>query len=75
MELLFYKILVFNCGTLNNPSNGQVLQQGNGIGSFATYSCSEGYEIQGANRRICTNTGMWSGSNPRCVHTGKIYLD
>ena len=54
------------CGTLNNPTNGQVSAEGNTFGSQASYSCSEGYVLNGNNIRMCQSDRQWSGSEPTC---------
>ena len=54
------------CGTLNNPTNGQVNVEGNTFGSQANYSCSEGYVLNGNSTRMCQSDGQWSGSEPTC---------
>ena len=55
-----------DCGTLNNPSNGQVEVQGSGTGSFADYTCNTGFRIVGIAHRFCTGNGTWTGSSPTC---------
>jgi formylglycine-generating enzyme required for sulfatase activity len=56
-----------DCGPLANPTNG-VVQTGSGttFGASATYSCAEGYVVQGAATRTCQATGLWSGSPATC---------
>ena len=54
------------CGTLNNPTNGQVNVEGNTFGSESNYSCSEGYVLNGNSTRMCQADGQWSGSEPIC---------
>jgi formylglycine-generating enzyme required for sulfatase activity len=56
-----------DCGPLANPTNG-VVQAGSGttFGGVATYSCAEGYVVQGADTRTCQATGLWSGSPATC---------
>ena len=57
------------CTTLNNPNNGVVNIQGNGIGSLAVYQCNSGSVLVGAPQRFCAHTGQWTGTAPTC--TGK----
>ncbi|CAI8000476.1 Sushi, von Willebrand factor type A, EGF and pentraxin domain-containing protein 1, partial [Geodia barretti] len=54
------------CGSLDNPSNGQVTIAGTGIGATATYSCNTGYIFRGVVSRVCQANGQWSGSAPTC---------
>ena len=54
------------CGTLNNPTNGEVSADGSTFGSQANYSCSEGYVLNGNSTRMCQADGQWSGSEPLC---------
>ena len=56
-----------NCGTLTNPTNGQVSHTGGTtFGQIATYSCSTGYNLVGGSNRTCQATGVWLGSAPTC---------
>ena len=56
-----------DCGTLNNPANGQVGQTaGTTFGQTATYTCNPGYNLVGDSSRTCQATGVWSGSIPTC---------
>ena len=52
-----------NCGTLTNPTNGQVSHT---FGQTAMYSCNQGYNMVGNSTRTCQATGEWSGSDPSC---------
>lgn len=33
---------------------------------MATYSCNNGYILEGENTRTCQDSGLWSGSEPSC---------
>ena len=56
-----------DCGTLTNPTNGQVSHTGRTtFGQTATYSCDTGYILVGDNTRTCQATGVWSRSEPTC---------
>ena len=53
------------------PINGNI-QCSNGttisvIGESCTFSCNEGYELQGSNNGICLANQSWSGGDPICV--------
>ena len=54
------------CGDLGPPQDGRVDFSSRAIGSFASYSCSEGYTRVGTATRICQPSGEWSGSAPKC---------
>ena len=34
---------------------------------FCSFSCTEGYELQGSNNGTCLANGSWSGGDPICV--------
>ena len=55
-----------NCANLSNPLNGNVVVTGTTVGATATYSCNNGFFLQGVDRRVCTTGGVWSGSAPTC---------
>ena len=54
------------CPDLEDPSDGTVSVTGQFVGSAATYSCNEGFQLQGAVLRICQITGEWSPQAPVC---------
>ncbi|XP_019850127.1 PREDICTED: CUB and sushi domain-containing protein 3-like [Amphimedon queenslandica] len=58
---------LIDCGGLLNPLNGRVLLTGTDAGSRATYSCNEGFVLQGPQRRVCQANGQWSGRDPTCI--------
>ena len=35
--------------------------------STATYSCNNGYELNGSSTRTCSSDGMWTPAAPICV--------
>lgn len=53
---------------LLSPQNGTlVFSSGRDIGSTATYSCVDGFDlILGDEMRICQTNGQWSGIAPMC---------
>ena len=63
---IFLPSTAVNCGTLPNPTNGQVNTTGTTLGQTATYSCNPGYNLVGGSTRTCQATGAWSGSPPTC---------
>ena len=64
---VIFFLIVVDCGTLTNPTNGQVNHTaGATFGQTATYSCDPGYNPVGDSTRICQAGGVWSGSEPNC---------
>ena len=58
--------MLADCGSLPNPTNGSVILTGTVEGSFANYTCNDGFELEGASDRVCQGNGNWSGSEPFC---------
>ena len=63
---------VFVCDALDDPENGQVVVSGQTLGSFAKYSCNDGYVLVGFRFRKCLTTG-WSGDAPFCKREHKSH--
>ena len=59
--------VVFTCGSLDNPPNGEVMTTGFEVGDTATYICFEGYSVEGEDVRECQSNGEWSGVPPFCI--------
>ena len=55
-----------DCGSLQNPANGQVILNETVFKSIANYSCNSLYSIVGDTSRVCQANGTWSGSVPTC---------
>jgi hypothetical protein len=56
------------CPPLTPPTNG-LISGGEGeqpVGSTASYSCDEGYSLEGSQQRTCRSDGLWSGMEPTC---------
>jgi CUB/sushi domain-containing protein len=53
------------CPRLGSPVNGYVHYQDQ---STVTYTCYEGFNLQGNRRRTCSR-GVWGGRQPSCVPT------
>ena len=59
--------LVAECGTLSDPTNGNVsTSSGTNEGATATYSCDTGYNFNGSMTRTCGDDGNWTLSEPTC---------
>ena len=41
------------------------------LGARATYSCTQGYALNGNKNRYCQSNDQWNGTDPKC---GKSYL-
>ena len=64
---VFHVLTAVECGTLTNPTNGQVSHTGRTtFRQTATYSCDRGYDLVGNSTRTCQANGVWSGSIPIC---------
>lgn len=68
-----YRFLVFallytavDCGSLSAPENGEIQLGTTTFGSTAIYSCNVGFNLVSTSRRVCTETGDWSGNAPVC---------
>ena len=58
---------VVDCDTLPDPENGTVSNPFTTFGSVATYSCVEGFSLDGPAERTCTSMEQWSGEAPLCT--------
>ena len=72
IKVLFLDTVV-KCTHLEDPEHGIVsLSDGENLESVATYSCSNGYILNGNSERECLPTEIWSGCTPTC--TGVNYV-
>ena len=53
------------CPVLAAPANGQVDATVRDFGSVATYSCNDGFALNGEATRTCGD-GEWTGEAPTC---------
>ena len=58
--------VIVKCDDLTAPANGEVDQPGNSVGTMASYSCKDGFELIGDKTRTCQENGEWSGMAPTC---------
>ena len=63
-------VLSSECGELGPPTNGRLR-----LTNFTTvtYTCNQGYTLQGGNRSTCVSHGEWSGRAPTCSGTLVLY--
>ena len=57
------------CPQLVAPVNGDVTTGSLSVNSIATYSCDEGYFINGPTTRTCGEDGAWIEPEPSCQST------
>ena len=46
---------------------GVVMTADSGLNAVATYSCDEGYNLDGGQTRTCQGSGEWTGAAPTCT--------
>ena len=49
-----------------DPTNGNVVMNGNTVSSTATYTCNINYALVGSQIRECTADAGWNGEDPLC---------
>ena len=54
------------CPLLQNITDGSVMIDGRSVDSLATYDCSSGFDLVGADVRMCMENGNWNGTEPTC---------
>lgn len=62
------------CSQLRSTGNLQVVVSGTTMGSTASYTCINGFQLAGARVRTCMSGGVWSDQEPTCkpVDCGKV---
>ncbi|KAI8488057.1 carbohydrate binding [Branchiostoma belcheri] len=56
------------CPTLTPPENGALSPEGaNSYDDVVTFTCNQGYELEGASRVSCQADRTWNGSVPTCT--------
>ena len=67
MENLFVlSFTAVRCDRLRNIGNGRVALSDTAVGSTATYSCLQGFTLEGRAARTCQDSGQWTGEAPTC---------
>ena len=59
--------VVTYCDEPETLENGIVTLYGRMTGSVATYSCHDGYLLNGDPTRVCLGDGSWSGIDSTCT--------
>ena len=55
-----------DCGDPGMLKNGQRTLSSTLYTDEVTYTCFQGYQLQGSDRRTCQSNRQWSGSVPQC---------
>ena len=66
IHVYFTCLTAVDCQALSDPVNGTVQFASTTFGGVVVYSCEEGYEVAGAQSRLCQADGAWSGETPTC---------
>ncbi|XP_076868457.1 CUB and sushi domain-containing protein 3 isoform X4 [Brachyhypopomus gauderio] len=64
---------IISCGTLPTPPNGKKIGTQTTFGATAIFTCVAGYVLVGSTVRECLASGLWSGTETRCLagHCGE----
>uniref|UniRef100_A0A3B4D9R9 Sushi domain-containing protein n=1 Tax=Pygocentrus nattereri TaxID=42514 RepID=A0A3B4D9R9_PYGNA len=54
------------CPALVDPTNGRMNCSGGSFGSSCSFSCNDGFHLQGAPEITCTESAEWSQEKPYC---------
>ena len=63
--MIFVCVLAFNCVSLTAPPFGHVSIASTTLGSVASFSCNDGFQLEGSLTRTCTADG-WNGTDSVC---------
>ncbi|KAK3532300.1 hypothetical protein QTP86_016064, partial [Hemibagrus guttatus] len=58
---------IISCGDLPTPANGQKIGTQTTFGATAIFMCEAGYMLVGSTVRECLSSGLWSGTETRCL--------
>ncbi|TSK31354.1 CUB and sushi domain-containing protein 3 [Bagarius yarrelli] len=58
---------VISCGEQSTPANGQKIGTQTTFGATAIFTCEAGYMLVGSTVRECLSSGLWSGTETRCL--------
>ncbi|XP_028402727.1 CUB and sushi domain-containing protein 3-like [Dendronephthya gigantea] len=61
---------LITCPTLKNTDNATVEQSSRSCNEKATYTCRDSrLTILGSGQKICNESGMWEGAEPKCIYS------
>ncbi|KAM9738006.1 CUB and sushi domain-containing protein 3 isoform 2-T2 [Menidia menidia] len=58
---------VISCGELPSPPNGKKIGTQTTFGATAIFTCDGGFMLVGSAVRECLSSGLWSGTETRCL--------
>uniref|UniRef100_A0A8C4R6D0 CUB and sushi domain-containing protein 1 n=1 Tax=Eptatretus burgeri TaxID=7764 RepID=A0A8C4R6D0_EPTBU len=58
---------IIQCGELATPPNGRKIGTQVHFGATSIFTCNSGYTLLGSAGRQCLHTGLWSGTESRCI--------
>ncbi|XP_067355858.1 CUB and sushi domain-containing protein 3 isoform X7 [Channa argus] len=58
---------VISCGELSSPPNGKKIGTQTTFGATAIFTCDPGFMLVGSAVRECLSSGLWSGTETRCL--------
>ncbi len=56
-----------DCGRPPTVTNARASYNSTQLWAIATYSCNDGYEMEGQNTTQCTNNSIWASTLPACL--------
>ena len=65
--LICLSVYAVICPILIIINNGDIEVTARTPGETATYSCNDGYRLEGNATRTCQVSGDWSGQQPECI--------
>lgn len=63
-----------NCGDPGTPVNGRRVLGTTFQGDIVRYFCSQGFQLEGDQQRVCQRNGQWSGQLPICRRRSKTHV-
>ncbi|XP_029701072.1 CUB and sushi domain-containing protein 3 isoform X7 [Takifugu rubripes] len=58
---------IISCGELPSPPNGKKIGTQMSFGATAIFTCDPGFMLVGSHVRECLSSGLWSGTETRCL--------
>ena len=55
------------------PNNGMINCTGNIFEDTCTFSCNQGYELSGSEKRTCQSNKFWNGTKAMCTKGNDFY--